>query len=67
MEHAGYVNDSSWFTTAMYRSSARLTASLQEMAPPLGDNHIIGHHEVPRFPGASGRVKCHTDHGRYQD
>lgn len=60
IEHEGYVSESSWFTGAMYRSSARLTASLvKKYRIPIDRKHIIGHNEVP---GAT-----HTDPGRYWD
>ncbi len=58
IEHEGYVSNSSWFTDAMYRSSARLTAYLcKKYRIPIDRQHIIGHNQVP---GAT-----HTDPGRY--
>ena len=58
IEHEGYVNNSSWFTDAMYRSSARLTAYLcKKYRIPIDRQHIIGHNQVP---GAT-----HTDPGWY--
>lgn len=58
IEHEGYVDNSSWFTDKMYRSSARLTASLvKKYRIPVDRKHIIGHNQVP---GAT-----HTDPGRY--
>ncbi|CAA9468368.1 MAG: N-acetylmuramoyl-L-alanine amidase [uncultured Rubrobacteraceae bacterium] len=58
IEHEGYVSDSRWFTPAMYRSSAKLTAYLcQRYRIPVDRYHIIGHNQVP---GAT-----HTDPGRY--
>jgi hypothetical protein len=58
IEHEGYVSNSSWFTTSMYRSSARLTAYLsKKYGIPIDRQHIIGHNEVP---GAT-----HTDPGPY--
>lgn len=60
IEHEGYVSQPKWFTGAMYRSSARLTAYLcKKYNIPIDRNHIIGHNEVP---GAT-----HTDPGRYWD
>ncbi|WP_053057523.1 golvesin C-terminal-like domain-containing protein [Rubrobacter aplysinae] len=60
IEHEGYVSDPSWFTGAMYRSSARLTAYLcDRFNIPADRDHIFGHNEVS---GAS-----HTDPGRYWD
>lgn len=69
IEHEGYVSDSSWFTDAMYRSSARLTAYLcKKYKIPIDRQHIIGHHEVPGCSGGSGGgVGCHTDPGGYWD
>lgn len=58
IEHEGYVSDSRWFTDAMYRSSAKLSAYLcKKYNIPIDRSHIIGHNEVP---GAT-----HTDPGRY--
>ncbi|WP_084709241.1 N-acetylmuramoyl-L-alanine amidase [Rubrobacter aplysinae] len=60
IEHEGYVSNPAWFTGAMYRSSARLTAHLcDKYNIPIDRNHIVGHNEVP---GAS-----HTDPGRHWD
>jgi N-acetyl-anhydromuramyl-L-alanine amidase AmpD len=60
IEHEGYVSDPSWFTDAMYRYSARLSAYLcKKYKIPIDRTHIIGHNEVP---GAT-----HTDPGRYWD
>jgi hypothetical protein len=60
IEHEGYVSDPSWFTDAMYRSSAQLTAFLcDEWGIPADRNHIFGHNEVY---GAT-----HTDPGDYWD
>lgn len=59
IEHEGYVSNSSWFTDAMYRSSARLTAYLcKKYRIPIDRQHIIGHSQVP-YPNS------HTDPGRY--
>ncbi|MDF2631172.1 MAG: putative amidase, partial [Symbiobacteriaceae bacterium] len=56
IEHEGYVSNCSWFTDAMYRSSAALTRSLAlKYGIPMDRSHIIGHNEVP---GAT-----HTDPG----
>jgi N-acetyl-anhydromuramyl-L-alanine amidase AmpD len=58
IEHEGYVSNGSWYTDAMYRSSAALTRSIaQRYNIPMDRSHIIGHNEVP---GAT-----HTDPGRY--
>ena len=56
IEHEGYVSDPKWFTDAMYRSSARLSAYLcKKYAIPIDRSHIIGHNEVPNA--------THTDPG----
>jgi hypothetical protein len=58
IEHEGFVSDNSWYTDAMYRSSAALTRNLTtKYAIPRDRAHIIGHIEVP---GAT-----HTDPGPY--
>jgi hypothetical protein len=56
IEHEGYVSTCSWFTDAMYRSSAALTRHLAlKYNIPMDRTHIIGHNQVP---GAT-----HTDPG----
>jgi N-acetyl-anhydromuramyl-L-alanine amidase AmpD len=56
IEHEGYVSTCSWFTDAMYRSSAALTRNIAlKYGIPMDRSHIIGHNEVP---GAT-----HTDPG----
>jgi hypothetical protein len=56
IEHEGFITDCSWFTAAMYQSSAALTRTVaQQYGIPLDRAHIIGHVEVP---GAD-----HTDPG----
>ncbi|BCU81078.1 hypothetical protein JIR001_08610 [Polycladomyces abyssicola] len=56
IEHEGYVNDPSWYTDTMYRSSANLTRWICDTyGIPKDRAHIIGHYEVP---GAT-----HTDPG----
>ena len=48
IEHEGYIDDPSWFTDAMYRSSAALTRHLADTyGIPLDREHIVGHSEVP--------------------
>ncbi|WP_424533201.1 N-acetylmuramoyl-L-alanine amidase [Sphaerisporangium viridialbum] len=60
IEHEGYVSDASWFTDAMYRSSAALTRAIcDKYGIPKDRSHIIGHSQVP---GAT-----HTDPGQYWD
>ncbi|MFE4910734.1 peptidoglycan-binding protein [Streptomyces sp. NPDC056652] len=48
IEHEGFVNDPSWFTDSMYRSSAALTKYLcDRYGIPKDRAHIVGHAEVP--------------------
>ncbi|MFD6492608.1 N-acetylmuramoyl-L-alanine amidase [Streptomyces sp. NPDC060188] len=48
IEHEGYIDDPTWFTDAMYRSSAALTAYLcDRYGIPKDRAHIVGHSEVP--------------------
>ncbi|GAA2442145.1 peptidoglycan-binding protein [Streptomyces macrosporus] len=48
IEHEGYVDNPSWFTDAMYRSSAALTRHLcDRYGIPKDRTHIVGHVEVP--------------------
>ncbi|AHY45517.1 N-acetylmuramoyl-L-alanine amidase [Rubrobacter radiotolerans] len=66
IEHEGYVSDPGrWFTTAMYESSAKLTAYLcKKYGIPIDRNHIIGHNQVPGCSsGSGGGGGCHTDPG----
>ncbi|MEW2490407.1 peptidoglycan-binding protein [Streptomyces sp. NPDC048411] len=60
IEHEGFIDDPSWFTDAMYRSSAALTSALcDRYGIPKDRAHIIGHSE------AAG--SDHTDPGTYWD
>ncbi|MDH2428329.1 N-acetylmuramoyl-L-alanine amidase [Sphaerisporangium sp. TRM90804] len=60
IEHEGFVSEPSWFTDAMYRSSAALTRAMcDKYGIPKDRTHIIGHNQVP---GAT-----HTDPGQYWD
>ncbi|MFD6907936.1 peptidoglycan-binding protein [Streptomyces sp. NPDC060077] len=60
IEHEGYVDQPSWFTDAMYRSSAALTRSIADRhGIPKDRAHIVGHVEVPG--------NDHTDPGPYWD
>ena len=66
IEHEGYIGNSSWFTDAMYRSSARLSAYLaRKYRIPIDRQHIVGHYQVPGCSGYGGGAGCHTDPGRY--
>lgn len=60
IEHEGWVDKPEYFTDAMYRASARLTAAIcTRYRIPRTRTHIIGHVEVP---GAT-----HTDPGPHWD
>ncbi|MGH9883555.1 MAG: N-acetylmuramoyl-L-alanine amidase, partial [Pyrinomonadaceae bacterium] len=61
IEHEGFVDDKSWYTDAMYKSSAALTRSLcMKFKIPMDRAHILGHYEFPT------RSK-HTDPGPLWD
>lgn len=48
IEHEGFVDDPSWFTDTMYRSSAALTKYLcDRYGIPKDRSHVIGHSEAP--------------------
>nr|WP_225848313.1 N-acetylmuramoyl-L-alanine amidase [Streptomyces sp. HPF1205] len=48
IEHEGWVDQPSYFTTAMYHASAALTAAIcDKYGIPKDRNHIIGHSQVP--------------------
>ncbi|MFJ8747976.1 N-acetylmuramoyl-L-alanine amidase [Streptomyces sp. NPDC102441] len=60
IEHAGFVDRPQDFTTKMYESSARLTATIcKRYGIPVDREHIIGHVEVPGTD--------HTDPGPHWD
>ncbi|WP_327267831.1 amidase [Streptomyces sp. NBC_01218] len=60
IEHEGWIDDPTWFTDAMYRSSAALTRYLCDRHGIAKDRaHIIGHSEAPG--------NDHTDPGAYWD
>ncbi|MCC9737827.1 N-acetylmuramoyl-L-alanine amidase [Streptomyces sp. MNU89] len=60
IEHEGYVADATWFTDALYRASAALTAHLCDThGIPKDRRHIVGHTEVPG--------NSHTDPGPHWD
>jgi N-acetyl-anhydromuramyl-L-alanine amidase AmpD len=70
IEHEGFVDDSKWFTEALYRSSAQLTAYLcNKYGIPRDRTHVISHNEVPDpyDPDRYGGVGHHTDPGGYWD
>jgi N-acetyl-anhydromuramyl-L-alanine amidase AmpD/photosystem II stability/assembly factor-like uncharacterized protein len=66
IEHEAFVHDCSWYTDAMYQSSARLVAFLtRKYGIPIDRAHIIGHYQVPDpfHPGEFGGANHHTDPG----
>jgi hypothetical protein len=68
IEHEGFVDNPSWFTDAMYRSSAQLAASIvRKYSIPIDRQHLIGHNEVPDplNPTLSGGRDHHTDPGPF--
>ncbi len=68
IEHEGFGSDSSWFTEAMYRSSAQLAAyPCNKDGIPQDRSHLSGHNEVPDHNnwGQFGGVGHHTDPDRY--
>ena len=66
IEHEAFVGNCSWYTNAMYRSSARLVAFLtRKYGIPIDRTHIIGHYQVPdpfRLGGFGGFAH-HIDPG----
>ncbi|CAM5681559.1 N-acetylmuramoyl-L-alanine amidase OS=Streptomyces fumanus OX=67302 GN=GCM10018772_55230 PE=4 SV=1 [Streptomyces fumanus] len=68
LEHEGFLTDpDTWYTEAMYRSSARLVKYLaKKYGVPLDRQHILGHDNVPG-PTASSVPGMHTDPGPYWD
>lgn len=62
IEHEGFVDDASWYTDTMYKSSAALTRALcTKYGIPMDRAHIIGHYEV------RPQRNKHTDPGRLWD
>ncbi|MFI7707867.1 N-acetylmuramoyl-L-alanine amidase [Nonomuraea sp. NPDC049480] len=48
IEHEGFVNNATWFTDAMYRSSAALTRNIADRyGIPKTRTNIVGHNVVP--------------------
>jgi hypothetical protein len=68
VEHEGFLTDpGTWYTEAMYRTSARLVKYLAaEYRIPLDRQHILGHDNVPA-PTTSYITGMHTDPGPYWD
>lgn len=70
IEHEAFSSSCSWFTDAMYRSSAQLSAYLAiKYLIPIDRKHFIAHSEVPdpNHPGQFGGYAHHTDPGRCWD
>ncbi|HEY2741608.1 MAG TPA: N-acetylmuramoyl-L-alanine amidase [Gaiellaceae bacterium] len=66
IEHEAFVGNCSWYTNAMYRSSARLVAFLtRKYGIPIDRTHIIGHYQVPDpfHLGGFGGFAHHVDPG----
>ncbi|MFD9431085.1 N-acetylmuramoyl-L-alanine amidase [Streptomyces sp. NPDC060002] len=68
LEHEGFLaQPDSWYTEAMYRSSARLVKYLAgRYGIPLDRQHILGHDNVPG-PTSATVSGMHTDPGPYWD
>jgi hypothetical protein len=67
LEHEGWAGTGTWYTEAMYQSSAALVRHLAaEHDIPLDRAHVIGHDQVPGIlPGLTKNV--HWDPGPYWD
>ncbi|MGW0119724.1 N-acetylmuramoyl-L-alanine amidase [Streptomyces sp. NPDC003327] len=68
LEHEGFLTaPDSWYTEAMYRTSARLVRYLaQRFDIPLDRQHVLGHDNVPGTVTSTIRG-MHTDPGPYWD
>ncbi|MFJ3903819.1 N-acetylmuramoyl-L-alanine amidase [Streptomyces sp. NPDC090025] len=68
LEHEGFLTSpDSWYTEAMYRSSARLVRYLAKRFDiPLDRQHILGHDNVPGTTATTIKG-MHTDPGPYWD
>ncbi|MFG2332477.1 N-acetylmuramoyl-L-alanine amidase [Streptomyces sp. NPDC048604] len=68
LEHEGFLTaPDSWYTEAMYRTSARLVRYLAaRYGIPVDRQHILGHDTVPGTTTATIRG-MHTDPGPYWD
>lgn len=67
LEHEGFAAEGTWYTEAMYRTSAKLVRHLAlRLGIPLDRNHIIGHDNVPGTTAATVRG-MHWDPGPYWD
>ncbi|MEU5257740.1 peptidoglycan recognition family protein [Amycolatopsis sp. NPDC021455] len=67
IEHEGFAAKGTWYTEAMYRSSAKLVGYLaRKFGIPLDRAHIIGHDNVPGTTPATIKG-MHWDPGPYWD
>ncbi|SBV28807.1 N-acetylmuramoyl-L-alanine amidase [Micromonospora krabiensis] len=67
IEHEGFAAHGTWYTEAMYRTSAKLVRYLAlRLGIPLDRQHIIGHDNVPGTV-ASTVAGMHWDPGPYWD
>ncbi|MEV6442170.1 peptidoglycan recognition family protein [Amycolatopsis sp. NPDC051716] len=67
IEHEGFAAKGTWYTEAMYRSSAKLVGYLsRKYGIPLDRAHIIGHDNVPGITPAA-IPGMHWDPGPYWD
>lgn len=68
IEHEGYASQGgTWYTEAMYRSSAKLVRYLaKKYNIPVDRQHILGHDNLPTV-SPSRMASQHTDPGPYWD
>lgn len=67
LEHEGFAGHGTWYTEAMYRTSAKLVRYLaKKYNVPLDRHHIVGHDNVPGILPANVRT-MHWDPGPYWD
>jgi N-acetyl-anhydromuramyl-L-alanine amidase AmpD len=67
LEHEGFAAQGTWYTEALYRSSAALVGYLaQRFGIPLDRQHIVGHDNVPGTVPSTVRG-MHWDPGPYWD
>nr|WP_243658974.1 N-acetylmuramoyl-L-alanine amidase [Tamaricihabitans halophyticus] len=67
LEHEGYAAKGTWYTEAMYRTSAKLVGYLADRYDvPLDRAHILGHDNVPG-PTPDNVAGMHWDPGPYWD
>lgn len=67
IEHEGFAGHGTWYTEAMYRTSAKLVRHLAlRFQIPLDRQHILGHDNVPGTTASTVRG-MHWDPGPYWD